>query len=339
MNWLVFSYSLSAAQRSSPRVAVWRRLRAVGAVSPKSGVYVLPAREECVEAFQWLAQEVEQAQGEAVLMRVQDFEGLSEAQLIGLFRTARRHDYQALDAKAAVLEKSIRGKGAGRPQDLTRARDALAKLRREHADIARIDFFDAPERGRVAARLARIAQALSPAQPPRTAVAPAAVAAYREKRWVTRPHPHVDRLACIWLIRRFINPDAVIRYASSPEPDEVAFDMGHGEFGHRGNLCTFETMLTAFGLDDPGLRAIAEVVHEIDLRDGRSVRPEVAGVDAILTGWQALSDADREAHGVALFDGLYATLSQAGPRKKSRWPGTDARAPRGDRSRSKADGC
>ncbi len=314
MSWIVFSYSLPAAQRSSPRVAVWRRLRAIGAVSPKGGVYALPAREECVEAFQWLAQEVEQAKGEALLMRVEEFEGLSDAQLSGLFRKARKRDYEELDAKAAALEKSIGGKRAARPQDLTRARDALAKLRREHADIARIDFFDAPERGRVAARLARIAQALSPAQPARTDVAPAAVAAYRDKRWVTRLHLHVDRLACIWLIRRFINPYAVIRYASSPEPDEVAFDMSRGEFGHRGNLCTFETMLKAFGLGDPGLRAIAEIVHEIDLRDGRYVRSEVAGVDVILRGWQALPDADREAHGVALFEGLYAALSQAGPR-------------------------
>jgi hypothetical protein len=314
MRWIVFSYSLPAAQRSSPRVAVWRRLRAIGAVSPKGGVYVLPAREECLEAFQWLAQEVEQAKGEAVLMRVEEFEGLSDPQLSSLFRQARKRDYEELDAKAAALEKAVGGKRAARPHDLTQARDALAKLRREHADIARIDFFDAPERGRVAARLARIAQALSPAQPARPDVAPAAVAAYRDKRWVTRPRVHVDRLACIWLIRRFINPYATIRYASSPEAGEVAFDMSHGEFGHRGNLCTFETMLKAFGLDDPGLRAIAEIVHEIDLHDGRHVRSEVAGVDAILRGWQALSDADREAHGVALFGGLYDALSQTGPR-------------------------
>ncbi len=290
-------------------------------MSPKGGVYVLPAREECVEAFQWLAQEVEQAKGEALLMRVENFEGLSDAQLSSLFQKARKRDYEELDAKAAALEKSIGGKRPTRPQDLTRARDTLAKLRREHADISRIDFFDSQEQGRVAARLARIAQALSPAQPARIDVAPAAVAAYRNRRWVTRPHLHVDRLACIWLIRRFINPDAVIRYAGRPEPDEVAFDMSHGEFGHRGNLCTFETMLKAFDLGDPGLRAIAEIVHEIDLRDGRYARSEIAGLDAVLRGWQALPDAEREAHGIALFEGLYVALSQAGPRlprKKSR---------------------
>jgi hypothetical protein len=320
MSWIVFSYSLPAAQRSSPRVAVWRRLRAIGAVSPKGGVHILPAREECVEAFQWLAQEVEHAKGEALLMRVEHFEGLSDAKLVTLFQKARKEDYEELDARAVELEKSL-GQRTKRPEDLSRARDVLAKLRRWHAELARIDFFEAPERGRVAARLARIAQAVTPTQPANPEVAPATIAAYREKRWVTRPHPHVDRLACIWLIRRFINPYAVIRYANAPEPDEVAFDMSRGEFGHRGNLCTFEAMVKAFGLDNPGLRALAELVHEIDLRDGRYARPEIAGIDAVLKGWQALPDPDREAHGTALFEGLYVALSQATPRaspKRSR---------------------
>ena len=138
---------------------------------------------------------------------------------------------------------------------------------------------------------------------------------------MTRPNPHVDRLACAWLIRRFINPRAQIRYSDAPQPDEVAFDMSRGPFGHQGNLCTFETMTRAFGLDDPGLRAIAEIVHEIDLRDGRYTRPEVAGIDAVLRGWLTRSDAEREAHGIALFDGLHVALSQVPrgrPRRKRR---------------------
>ena len=89
-------------------------------------------------------------------------------------------------------------------------------------------------------------------------------------------------------------------------------------FGHRGNLCTFETMVRAFGLDDAGLRAIAEIVHEIDLRDGRSARPEISGVDAILRGWGGLGDSDREAHGIALFEGLYTSLGHARPRSGRR---------------------
>ena len=113
MSWVVFSYSLPSAGRSSPRVAVWRRLRAVGAIVPKGGVHVLPARDDCVEAFQWLAQEVEQAKGDALLFRVERFEGLSDAQLIELFQEARKRDYDALDARAADLEKSLDAKQQG----------------------------------------------------------------------------------------------------------------------------------------------------------------------------------------------------------------------------------
>ncbi|HYM70823.1 MAG TPA: chromate resistance protein ChrB domain-containing protein [bacterium] len=298
-------------------MAVWRRLRAIGAIAPKGGVYVLPTREDCLEAFQWLAQEVEQANGEALLMRVERFEGLDDAELVALFQQARKRDYEELDALAAQLEKPL-GRRTKQPDELSRAREMLAKLRRAHAEIARIDFFDSPERGRAAARLARIAQVITPAAAAGPKVPSAAVAAYRGKRWVTRPRPHVDRLACAWLIRRFINPDAVIRYSERPESGEVAFDLSRGEFGHRGNLCTFETMAQAFGLSDPAVRALAEIVHEIDLRDGRYARPEAAGIDAVLKGWQALPDAEREAHGVALFEGLYQTLAETVLRASAR---------------------
>src|SRR5262245_66145446 len=96
-------------------------------------------------------------------------------------------------------------------------RDKLERLRRQHAEVARIDFFDAPEGSVVAAHLARIAQALAAGEASSAGVAPAAIQAYRDRRWVTRPRPHVDRLACIWLIRRFIDPAALIRYANTPE--------------------------------------------------------------------------------------------------------------------------
>src|SRR3712207_9281831 len=86
---------------------------------------------------------------------------------------------------------------------------------------SRVDYFDCPEGIRVAARLAAIERLLAPVAVPAVTVAPALLAEYRDARWVTRPRPHVDRLACAWLIRRFINPAATIRYSAQPEPDEV----------------------------------------------------------------------------------------------------------------------
>jgi hypothetical protein len=200
----------------------------------------------------------------------------------------------------------------------------LERLRRQHSEVARIDFFEAPEGGLLTSRLGRIAQALSAGEGSAAPIASAAIEAYRETRWVTRPRPHVDRLACIWLIRRFINPSAVIRYATTPEPDEVAFDMREGAFGHRGNCCTFETMVSAFGLEDSNLQPMGEIIHEIDLRDGRYAYPETPGIDAVLKGWllAGLADAELEAHGVALFEGLYADLSrrtrQPPPKRRGR---------------------
>ena len=320
MPWLVFSYSLPSTGRSSARVAVWRRLRTLGAVSPKGGVQILPDRDECAEAFQWLAREVEQAKGEALLMRVDRFEGLTDAQLLALFNEARKEDYAALETRAVELEKSLATARKREPPDPSQTRESLAKLRRDYGEIARIDFFGSAAGSKLATRLLKIEEALAPESAPRS-VSTTSISAYRGKRWVTRPGPYVDRLACAWLIRRFINAHAEIRYSTTAAPDEVAFDMSTGEFSHQGNLCSFETMVTAFGLENPAMNAVAEIVHDIDLRDGRYVRPEVTGVEAVLRGWMNRIDTDREVHGIALFDGLYEgfskALSQTKPKPRS----------------------
>jgi len=317
MAWIVFSYSLPSGGCSSPRVAVWRRLRALGTVSPKGGVHVLPPRDECVEALQWLAQEVEQAHGEALMMRVERFEGLRDAQLVARFQAARQLDYAALAERAAALERGLADPRTRTQEDDVEAWELLARFRRAHADIARTDFFDSPAAAQVASRLARIEQALAPTRREDAPAMHASLSAYRNRRWVTRPSPHVDRLACAWLIRRFINPRAVIRYSSTPQPDEVPFDMSHGPFSHHGNLCTFEMMMRVFGLNDGATAAMAEIIHEIDLRDSRYVHPEAPGIDAVLRGWSSRSDAERELHGIALFDGLYAARSQTTSRARA----------------------
>ena len=112
MTWLVFSYSLPSKAQSSPRVALWRRLRRLGAITLTGGIHVLPAREEDLEAFQWLAEEVQQAKGEAVVMRVEQFEGLADADLIERFRRARAEDYAALEAQALALEERLQAQSS-----------------------------------------------------------------------------------------------------------------------------------------------------------------------------------------------------------------------------------
>jgi hypothetical protein len=298
--WIVFSYSLPSGQTSSPRVALWRKLRRLGTITLTGSTYILPAREECAEAFQWLAQEIRQAGGDALIMHVATFTGLTYAEIVAHFQEARRREYQEIADQAAGLA------GVRNTQTGQEARDMLDKLRRRSAEIARTDYFHCPDGVQVAALLDRITQAFTTTSAvPR--IASATIASYHDTRWVTRPRPHVDRLACAWLIRRYINPQASIRYAESPDPDEVAFDIVDAPFSHQENLCTFETMLRTFDLREPVLAILAEIVHEIDLRDGQYERPEIVGVDAILAGWLRVdwSDTEREQHGIALFDGLY----------------------------------
>jgi hypothetical protein len=117
------------------------------------------------------------------------------------------------------------------------------------------------------------------------------------------------------LIRRYVNSQASIRYADDPEPDEVAFDMPGATFSHQGELCSLEVIVRTFGLEESALQAIAEIVHEIDLRDGVYAHPETSGIDALLRGWQlaGLSDDEMEARGLTLFDGLYTTFSGGMP--------------------------
>ncbi|HEY9827535.1 MAG TPA: chromate resistance protein ChrB domain-containing protein [Stenomitos sp.] len=308
MSWLAFTYSLPSKSSSSPRVNLWRRLRRIGAI-PMNGVQVLPEHDACLESFQWLAQEVRQANGEALIMRVEWFEGMSHQTIINRFREARREDYVGLETNLAELENTLID--LDESSDHTPIRETLEKLYKQHAEIRQIDFFSCPEQEKIAVRLKQLTQLLLPSRPA-VSITPKEIEPYRHAKWVTRPQPHVDRLACIWLIRRFINPEAVIRYAKTAKADEISFDMNKGEFQHQGNLCTFEVMLQSFGLEDSGLQMIGEIVHEIDLRDGLYLHPQIAGVDALLRGWllAGFSNAALETHGIALFEGLYTAYLQ-----------------------------
>lgn len=289
MRWLALTYSLSDPS-SSRRVAVWRRLRQLGSVSPAGSLHLLPESDEAREAFGWLAQEIRDGGGQALVLEVERLEESEQSRVVEAFRSARDEDYRKIIEEAQ--------------QSPDRAKEE--KLRRRFAEVSRIDWFAAPEGPRAAAALARLEEK------PEQEVPPADLSRYRGRTWVTRPRPHVDRLASAWLIRRFVDPEATIRYGK-PQEEEVSFDMPGAELGHTGNFCTFETMLATFRLDDPVLRALAAIVHEIDLRDGLTSPPEAAGIDRILRGWLSAGwpDEELERHGIALFEGLYQSLKGA----------------------------
>ena len=244
-------------------------------------------------------------------MRVSTFEGLTDADVVTYFHNARRPEYEEVAGRLDDLIATL-PEGASREERLE-ARDGLERLRKRYAEVSKRDFFRTAEGGAVAAKLAQLSTRLSTGDTPAEAVEPVSPADFTGKVWVTRPRPFVDRLASVWLIRRFVDAGAVVRYRDLPEAGEVAFDLPDARFNHIGNLCTFEVLVAAFGLDAPGLRELAEVVHELDLQDGRYGRPEAAGLEAVLSGWQRLplSDGELEVRGVALFEGLYRSLAAA----------------------------
>jgi hypothetical protein len=129
-------------------------------------------------------------------------------------------------------------------------------------------------------------------------------------RWATRAGIHVDRTACAWLIRRFIDPEAEFVFVHDPDEvpaDATPFDMRGVELSHQAGKCTFETMLASYRLDDPALDGIARIVHEADLDDEHFDAPEARGLDVILRGLSMVADSDERMLELSgpIYDGLY----------------------------------
>jgi hypothetical protein len=290
------------------RVKVRRRLQRIGAVPLKSSVYVLPSREEALEDFRWLLREIVSEGGEASLCVAEFIEGVSRGALEAMFAAERDAEYREISAEAEALAGE-NGRSEEKPAQLD---TELGRLRRRLDEVIAIDYFGAS--GRKAAERA-IAAAESRLDRPGNAKSELDL--MRGRVWVTRSDVFIDRIASAWLIRRFIDPKARFKFTASrtyrPKPGEVRFDMYEGEYTHEGERCTFETLLERAGLRDKGLRAIGEIVHDIDCKDGRYGREEAPGVAALMRGLVRAYPADsaRLKEGATLLDQLYASLRTA----------------------------
>jgi hypothetical protein len=157
----------------------------------------------------------------------------------------------------------------------------------------------------------------TPAQPEKPVLDPRD---FRHREWVTRPRPGIDRFASAWLIRRFIDPKAMFLFAPSPDrrPDAVPFDMYQpGGFKHEGDQCTFEVLSRRFGIADVAVRKIAEIVHDLDLKDDRFKATQAPTIDMLVEGFRAsiADDAKLLEQGMAMFEALYQSFSPSkGPR-------------------------
>ena len=316
--WLLLVHQLPATP-SNLRVRTWRRLQQLGAVAVKQAVHALPDSAAAREDFEWLKAEIEAAGGQASVFVADTVDTWSNDALIDEFRRLRQEAYDELTRDAThVLKAFSRNAKRRRPQR------ALRQFKERLAAIERVDFFGSAGRDRAALVLRQLEeQSALPRIAAPVGGASLGSDAYRGRLWVTRPRPGVDRMATAWLIRRFIDADARFGFVSdrgATPPDAIPFDMFGVQFTHRGDLCTFEMMCETFQLDEPALRSIARVVHDLDLKDGRFGAPEAAAVGLVIEGLR-LTYADDDVllrEGVVLFEALYRALEQAdrvaGPR-------------------------
>jgi hypothetical protein len=297
---------------SSLRVRVWRRLRSLGAVPLKRSAYLLPDTPERYEDFQWLAQEIQREGGEATLVRVQQIENVGPEEVRRLFHEPRDADYKQLAGRYRKTLQGLEKKSAARR---ARLQEELARLAKDHQRIRDIDFFDAPGGAEVRRLEEAIAMRTRRPESARREERPTLdLTKLRGRRWVTRPRPHIDRIASAWLIKRFVDPEAQFVFAPPGEfpPDAIPFDAPGVELSHQGEDCTFETLVKRARLRDRRLGRLAEIVHEADLRDGKYPHEEARGIDVAIRALLAASADDHQvlAQGMTLCEGLYATTSR-----------------------------
>ncbi len=292
------------------RAKMRQRLAAIGAAAVKNSVYLLPYGAETLEDLQWIAQEIVAGGGDAHLFSGDFVDGVAGDAAVAQFRQERDADYAALaeEAKAA-----LRGRGA---RDLSAAHQRLARRLEE---IRAIDFFEAKGKAAAEKALAAILARLKREKKEEEKMLQAKPQ-LQGKTWVTRPGVKVDRMASAWFIRRFVDPKARFRFTDPASPrkeGELRFDMVGGDFTHEEDRCTLETLVRRVGLPDKRVRAIAEMVHDLDLKDAKYGRAETAGVRMVLDGIMARTDKDDERidRALGVFDDLYDALGVKGRKK------------------------
>jgi hypothetical protein len=315
--WLLLIHQLPPSP-AYLRVKTMRQLQKIGAVAVKNSVYALPSGDEALESFSWIAREIAAGGGESSLCESSFVGGSSNDAIEAIFNRSRGKDYQVLTEEIGHALKEL---GKGRHLDDSKrsaGAAALARFRRRQSEIARLDFFAAPDGEKTTSALAALERRLrTPVPEPRDAVEPPLTV--RGGVWVTRKGVHVDRIASAWLIKRFIDPKAKLKFVPpkgyAPRQGEIRFDMFEAEHTHEGDRCTFEVLSHRFGVSDPAVAAIGEVVHDIDLRDGKFGRLETPGIERLVTGvaLTMTDDIARIALGAKLFDALY----EAWRRKKT----------------------
>jgi hypothetical protein len=241
-------------------------------------------------------------------------DGLSDTDIETMFRAARDADYSSIAEEARELESRLGASARKREPEQRPLETDVARLRRRLGEVVAIDFFDSLGRQSAEGLVASLEARLNPDTPMESTSG--TLRDYKQRVWVTRKGIHIDRMASAWLIKRFIDPDATFKFVPargySPEKGEIRFDMFEAEFTHEGDHCTYEVLLRRLQLEAGGLRQLAEIIHDIDLKDGKFGRAETPGIEQLITGMCAVhkDDETRLARSTAVFDDLHASFAR-----------------------------
>jgi hypothetical protein len=312
--WLLLIHQIPP-KPSYFRVKIWRRLQQVGAVPIKQSVYVLPKNDQTLEDFSWMLREIKDGGGEASLCGAAFIDGITDEQIIAMFRDARKIDYEEIIKDTRFILSELPQGPEAQIEDVSHADGQLARLQKKMAELTAIDYFECSDRGVAEVLLANLAEQLRGAKTGKVTQSKT----HQDltgKTWVTRENVYVDRIACAWLIRRFIDSAARFKFVSSkkykPQPNELRFDMFDAEYTHDGDLCSFEVMIRRCGWDQKRFTPLAEIVHDIDLKDEKFGRPEAAGIkmlfSAIVTAHP--KDEERIEIGCKILDDLFEHCKQ-----------------------------
>ena len=308
--WSILFLTLPT-QPNAVRLRVWRALKTLGCAALRDGAYVLPKEQAAL--FELLVDEVTTHGGQAQVLELTARDEAQKAEVLALFDRSGayaewRQQVQTLASALPTLSDEAEARRRFRG-----AADALQALRR-------IDYYPGPAAEQAQSEFDALRQAFDARFLRGEPVAQAAsslprldIRKFQGKRWATRARPWVDRLACAWLIRRFIDHDARFIWLADPGVETPAprgalgFDYDGARFTHVGSRVTFEVMAASFGLDaDPRLQRIARAVHVLDV--GGIPVPEAAGLEAVLAGLREVHADDDLLNQAAsaVFDALYA---------------------------------
>jgi hypothetical protein len=319
MKWLFLVHQVQTPN-SRERVKVWRLTKKVGALLYRNSVYVLPYAREQLEDFQWLCQQIRDSKGEASVFVSVAKDEAEDRLLKQQFKATRERDYNELEKRVRQFEDYESPVGRQSPytpaQTKSFGRD-LRQLEEAYQDVRRVDFFNHPLGAKMGNRLKHLRTAISTIESrpvaPATSLKRHSRADFRGRTWVTRRHIHIDRLSSAWLIKRFIDPEAKLVFVPEEKLPKgtCLFDVIGAEFSHQGDRCTFETLLESFRIKNKALSSMAELVHEIDLKDHKFSRPESLGLDMVVRAISEFYHNDRKTLelGSKILDAVFERLS------------------------------